>query len=81
MNVPVKIEALINARAVELGIPKPESDTDLFQNGILDSFAVASLISAIEEELKITIPDSDVDESNLISLRSIVNYIRDLQIK
>lgn len=78
MALPINISNLISARADELRISPLDPDSDLFQNGILDSFALAALISVIEEEMGVTIPDSGVDENKFRSIASITSYLKEL---
>jgi len=81
MALPTSILNLISARADELGISPLDPETDLFQSGILDSFALAALISIIEDELGLTIPDSEVDENKFRSIASILEYVKELRSK
>ena len=53
----------------------PELDESLFDSGVLDSFALADLISAIEKEFHISIPDSDLSPRKFESISRIERYL------
>lgn len=47
----------------------------LFDSGILDSFALTDVVSAVEKEFAISVPDSDLTPRKFSSISKIVNYI------
>jgi acyl carrier protein len=53
----------------------PATDESLFDSGILDSFALTDLVSALEKEFGITIPDSDLNPRKFESLDRIAAYL------
>ena len=53
----------------------PELDESLFDSGVLDSFALADLVSAIEKEFHISIPDSDLSPKKFESIARIERYL------
>jgi acyl carrier protein len=53
----------------------PEVDESLFDSGVLDSFALADLVSAIEKEFHITIPDADLSPKKFESISRIERYL------
>ncbi len=53
----------------------PEPDEQLFENGMLDSFALPDLISALEQEFEITIPDGDMSPRKFQTLARIAAYV------
>ena len=53
----------------------PEVDESLFESGILDSFALPDLVSAIEQEFHIVIPDSDLNPKKFESIARIERYL------
>jgi len=53
----------------------PEIDESLFDSGLLDSFALPDLVSAIEKEFHITIPDSDLIPRKFESIVQIERYL------
>ena len=50
-------------------------DVNLFSNGIIDSFALVNLVSALEDRYGIRIPDSDATPANLGSVELATRYI------
>jgi D-alanine--poly(phosphoribitol) ligase subunit 2 len=50
-------------------------DESLFDSGILDSFALPELVSALESEFGIKVPDSDLTPRKFESIASIGRYI------
>ena len=55
------------------------TDESLFDSGLLDSFALTDLVSALEKEFKITVPDSDLNPRKFDTLDRIASYIEDRQ--
>ena len=53
----------------------PAADESLFDSGLLDSFGLPDLISAMEREFSITIPDSDLNPRKFDSLERIEAYL------
>ena len=53
----------------------PEVEESLFDSGLLDSFALADLVSAIEAEFHISIPDSDLSPRKFESIARIERYL------
>lgn len=67
-------------RAVKLKAPfeSIENDKPLFGGGLgLDSIDALELVIALEKEFGIRIPDSTVGKKVLISVDTIVNYIKE----
>lgn len=67
-------------RAVKLKIPpdKIENDVALFGGGIgLDSIDALELVIALEKEFGVRIPDSSVGKKVLVSVETIVSYIKE----
>lgn len=62
-------------RAVTKKDLNPASDESLFDSGLLDSFALPDLVSAIETEFGITIPDSDLNPRKFDSIERIEEYL------
>lgn len=52
-----------------------DPDESLFESGLLDSFALPDLVSAIEEEFSIKVPDSDLNPRKFDSLSRMEQYI------
>ena len=53
----------------------PELDESLFDSGVLDSFALADLVNAIEKEFHISIPDADLSPKKFESIARIERYL------
>lgn len=60
-----------DAQKVEL---PPETES-LFECGVLDSFGLLEFITALEEELNMTIPEDDLLPSNFETIAKIRTYI------
>ncbi len=52
-----------------------EPDESLFDSGLLDSFALPDLVSALEQEFSIQIPDSDLNPRKFDSIERIEAYL------
>ena len=50
-------------------------DDSLFDSGLLDSFALPDLVTALEQEFGITVPDADLTPRKFESIASIGRYI------
>ena len=53
----------------------PAPDESLFESGLLDSFALADFVSALETEFAIRVPDSDLRPRLFDSVARIEAYI------
>jgi acyl carrier protein len=53
----------------------PQVDESLFDSGLLDSFALPDLVSAIERQFYISIPDSDLSPREFESIAQIERYL------
>jgi len=53
----------------------PQLEESLFDSGLLDSFALPDLVSAIEREFHISIPDSDLSPKKFESIARIERYL------
>ncbi len=53
----------------------PATDESLFESGLLDSFSLTDLVSAIEAEFKIAVPDSDLTPRKFDSVARIQAYL------
>jgi acyl carrier protein len=65
-------------RLVEATVNKPvppDEDESLFESGLLDSFALPDLVSAIEQEFSIKVPDSDLNPRKFDSLGRMDEYL------
>ena len=53
----------------------PEPDESLFDSGLLDSFALPDVLSALEKAFSIKIPDSDLNPRKFDTISRIDSYI------
>jgi acyl carrier protein len=53
----------------------PAEDESLFESGYLDSFALPDMVSALETEFGIKIPDSDLSPRKFDSISRIESYL------
>ncbi len=53
----------------------PDVDESLFDSGFLDSFDLPDMVSALEEEFQIKIPDSDLNPRKFESIARIESYV------
>lgn len=53
----------------------PDRDESLFDAGHLDSFALPDMITELEREFQINIPDSDLDTRTFDSVARIDQYV------
>jgi acyl carrier protein len=52
-----------------------DTNESLFESGFLDSFALAELVSALEREFQIKIPDSDLIPQRFDSISRISRFL------
>jgi acyl carrier protein len=58
--------------------PLPVDDQEsLFESGLLDSFALPDLVSALEQEFSIKVPDQDLNPRKFDSIARIDTYLQD----
>jgi acyl carrier protein len=53
----------------------PAPEESLFESGLLDSFSLTDLVSALEAEFKISVPDSDLNPRKFDSVARIQAYL------
>ena len=53
----------------------PDADESLFDSGLLDSFALPDVLSALEKAFSIKIPDSDLNPRKFDTISRIDSYI------
>ena len=53
----------------------PSSDESLFDSGLLDSFALPDMVSALEDSFHIRIPDSDLNPRKFDTIERIEQYL------
>ena len=74
MDQRTKIVAIIQGLAGETVNPSPEES--LFESGLLDSFTLTDLVTALESEFSIRIPDSDLTPRKFDSVARIEAYVQ-----
>jgi len=57
----------------------PDADESLFDSGFLDSFDLPDMLSALEQEFQIKIPDSDLNPRKFESIARIESYVESRQ--
>ncbi|HUA84293.1 MAG TPA: phosphopantetheine-binding protein [Bryobacteraceae bacterium] len=73
MTIQERIQAVVEKVARK---PAPaDPDESLFESGVLDSFALPDMVSAIEQEFAIQVPDADLNPRKFDSVTRIAGYI------
>ena len=54
----------------------PSPEESLFESGLLDSFTLTDLVTALESEFALRIPDSDLTPQKFDSIAQIEAYIQ-----
>lgn len=75
MPLPKVVLDFLADHAKQANAPQPKVDDNLLKLGILDSFNVVDLVSVLEEECGIDIPDADVDPTKFQSINAIEHYV------
>ena len=57
----------------------PSPSEELFETGVLDSFELPDLVSALEKEFAVSIPDADLRPKNFSSIEQIEKYLESRQ--
>ncbi len=63
---------------VEAAAGKPiavASDENLFDSGVIDSFALTDLVASLEQEFAINVPDGDLNPRKFATIEKIVEYV------
>lgn len=66
---------LIAQNAESEGVGSPGLNDDLFSSGVLNSFALVDLVTELEREYSIKIPDGDVSPANFQTIAAIERYV------
>ncbi len=53
----------------------PDPEESLFESGLLDSFALPEMVTALEEAFSVKIPDSDLNPRKFESVARIEEYL------
>ncbi len=65
-------------RVIQTVAQKPvptDAEESLFESGVLDSFALPDMISGLEKEFGIAVPDADLNPRKFDSIARITDYI------
>jgi acyl carrier protein len=54
----------------------PSPEESLFESGLLDSFTLADMVTALEKEFSIRVPDSDLTPRKFDSVARIEKYLQ-----
>jgi len=57
----------------------PAADESLFDSGLLDSFALPDMVTALEEAFGVKVPDSDLNPRKFDSIERIEAYLESRQ--
>jgi acyl carrier protein len=57
----------------------PGPDESLFDSGLLDSFALPDMVSALEAAFGVKVPDSDLNPRKFDTIERIETYLESLQ--
>ena len=77
MDTRLKITEII--RTVSKKDVSPSPDESLFDSGLMDSFALPDMVSALEKAFSITIPDSDLNPRKFDTVERIESYLESRQ--
>lgn len=66
----VEIVSKVAGKPVNIGV-----DESLFESGLLDSFSLTDVVSALEKEYGITVPDADLNPRKFDSIEKIDAYL------
>jgi acyl carrier protein len=73
MTTQERIEAVVG-RIAQKPLPK-DPEESLFESGVLDSFALPDMVSELEKEFSMKVPDSDLNPRKFDSLARITSYV------
>lgn len=73
MTTQERISAVVQKVAQK---PLPaDPDESLFESGVLDSFALPDMVTGLEHEFGISVPDADLTPRKFDSLARIADYV------
>lgn len=77
-SMPARHQRLLEVLQQFTKKPLPQDpEESLFESGLLDSFALPDLVSALEKEFSIQIPDRDLNPRKFDSISRIESYLED----
>jgi acyl carrier protein len=77
MGLPPRVRQLLTDSARGKTVDSIDSTADFFEAGVIDSFSLVDLISVIELECGIKIPDADVIPDRFKNVAKIEQYINE----
>ena len=75
MALPQSITDYLADSATTAGVSAPGHSDDLFKTGVLDSFALVTVISFVESHLGEEVPPADLTFDNFDTIASICGYV------
>lgn len=75
MTNPEVIESVLAIIEDDLGLPRPQPDTDLLAEGILDSLSVLDLLAEIENRLGVVVDLTKLELSDLESIEALAELV------
>lgn len=75
MNVESSIEHMVQLFLLELNLDVPDPDTDLIEEGLLDSLMLVELIVHLEDRYGIEVSLDDLELDHFRSLRRVSQFI------
>jgi acyl carrier protein len=75
MALPQGVMEFLNANAQREGAGQLGTRDDLFRAGVLDSFSLVDLVSLLEDQCGVKIPDADVNPGNFQTIEKIEQYV------
>jgi acyl carrier protein len=70
----VRIHTIVKQLSPVAGA-NPGPSEQLFESGILDSFGLPDLVSVLEKEFSVRVPDSELLPANFASIQAIDTYL------
>jgi acyl carrier protein len=70
-----ELAGIIKEKIKEIAFKKVNDDDELFKSGVLTSILTVDLATALEEELGISIPFTEITAENFNSVNSIKDYL------
>jgi acyl carrier protein len=75
MSLPQPAIDFLNDSASSNGAHQPGAVDDLFELGVLDSFALVDFVTVLEEHCGIKVPDPDITPANFRTIETIERYV------
>jgi len=72
----MSVEDRVQSVVAEFTHHNVEAKESLFDSGLLDSFTLPDMLTALEKEFAIAVPDSDLDPRKFDTVERICAYVR-----